>query len=200
MAEGTLGCRRGAAPVNGPLWIRPREERDLNAARPLASDALRLVERADWLKTERSQQSSAPERHRMKGIPLASCGRSNCFRSFPHHQIQTFLGAFLLIYSPFYAAQTSFKPCSPQTGLHFCPAGLCSFPSSVCVCVCECLYMQTQRSCQPGCTRIFCVVSAALDFRLMKSEARSAPVVGAPPRRACRLTLGSHQHVCNVQL
>lgn len=60
--------------------------------------------------------------------------------------------------------------------------------------------MQTQRSCQPGCTRIFCVVSAALDFRLMKSEARSAPVVGAPPRRARRLALGSHRHVCNVQL
>lgn len=119
--------------MNGPLWIRPREERDLNAAQPLASVALRLVERADWLKTERSQQSSA----RMKGIPLASCGRSNCFRSFPHHQIQTFLGAFLLIYSPFYAAQTSFKPCSPQIRLRFCSAGLCSFPSSVCVCTCK---------------------------------------------------------------
>lgn len=97
--------------------------------RPPVGGTSRLVE------TERSQQSSALERHRMKGIPLASCGRSNCFRSFPHHQIQTFLGAFLLIYSPFYAAQTSFKPCSPQTRLRFCSAGLCSFPSSVRVCV-----------------------------------------------------------------
>lgn len=34
----------------------------------------------------------------------------------------------------------------------------------------------------------------------MKSEARSAPVVGAPPRRARRLNLGSHRHVCNVRL
>lgn len=131
------------------------------------------------LKCRRSQQSSALKRHRIKAIPLASRGHSNCIRSLLYHQIQTFLVVFLPI-----STNSSFQPGSPQPRLRCCSAGL-FFPA-------VCLDMQTQRSCQPACMRIFCVVSAALDFHLMKSwprEARWAPVVGALWRRAWHLPL-----------